>query len=126
MGKKAVYAASNERRTSERGDPLRSLSLWLEAARRMLAARAIAVGDSGGCLVTGAGAVRECEELAAWGTIHHKGLSASGPSIATVAVPGFAAFVTLSDATGVSDAALIELALGCHRILEQLPPRSST
>ena len=54
-----------DRRLDERRDCLLGLSRWLESARKLLNLDALALADSSGCLVAGAGSVQRCEEMAA-------------------------------------------------------------
>jgi hypothetical protein len=46
-------------------DPLEALLAELDRARREIEVEAIAIAEASGCLVGGAGAHRQCEELAA-------------------------------------------------------------
>ncbi|MGC4092100.1 MAG: hypothetical protein QM756_30305 [Polyangiaceae bacterium] len=99
-----------ERRVRRSSNPSEALVCWLEAVRHRLSLRSVALADSLGMLVAGAGPARECDELAAWAP-----LSDSAPfRMALARVPGFDAYVCAQ-----SDAleALATAAAGCSRIL---------
>jgi hypothetical protein len=57
---------STERRLARSADALVALGRLLDGSRRASEVDAVAVADPTGCLVTGSGAFRVCEELAAY------------------------------------------------------------
>src|SRR5207245_2621333 len=54
-----------ERRVCRSSDPLEALGIVLEASRRTCGPLALALADSSGLLIAGAGPARACEDLAA-------------------------------------------------------------
>lgn len=113
-----MTARGTERRRQRSSNAEQALALWLEAARRRAELGSVALADSVGMLVAGAGPARECDELAAWAPILHRG--EPGPvsrSLAAAKVPGFDAFVCAEDPRTPARALLDELAAGCSRIL---------
>lgn len=69
--------------------PLVRLSRLLEAARETARAEVLAVADPTGCLIAGAGAWADCEELAAWAPLLREPLdpSATPPGAANDTLP---------------------------------------
>jgi hypothetical protein len=65
--------ATIERRRHRTEDTLLALSRLLEAARQRNGLDALAVTDSTGLLLAGAGASRLCDELAAWAPVVARG-----------------------------------------------------
>jgi hypothetical protein len=70
-----------ERRRHRTEDTLEALTRLLEATRRQAGLQAVAVADTAGCLLAGAGASRLCEELAAWAPVVARG--AANDSVAS-------------------------------------------
>jgi hypothetical protein len=65
----AAQAPSQERRRHRSDDTLSALTRLLEAARNRAGLDALAIADTAGLLVAGAGASQTCEELAAWAPV---------------------------------------------------------
>ncbi|MFZ5894184.1 MAG: hypothetical protein ACOY0T_24195 [Myxococcota bacterium] len=106
-----------ERRVRRSSNPSEALACWLEAVRRRLAVRSVALADSLGMLVAGAGPARECDELAAWAPLQlHADVGPEGPpfKLSLARVPGFDAYVCAENA---ALEALATAAAGCSRIL---------
>src|SRR6188768_1956082 len=92
-----------ERRVQRSSNPSEALVCWLEAVRRRLALRSLALADSLGILVAGAGPARECDELAAWAPIRLRDVAwpeLPPFELSMAAVPGFDAYVC-AEATAV-------------------------
>lgn len=111
---------SPERRVQRSSDPAEALSWWLEATRRKTNLRSVALADSLGMLVAGAGPASECDELAAWAPVVLEGDKWPGEPPFTLSgtkIPGFDAYVCArgDDAEGALRAA--DAAAGCSRIL---------
>lgn len=107
-----------ERRVQRSSNPSEALACWLEAVRRRHALRSLALADSLGTVVAGAGPARECDELAAWAPLFMRNEpegSAAPFALSFAPVPGFDAFVC-TESTLESDA-LSAAAAGCSRIL---------
>jgi len=109
-----------ERRVKRSSNPQIALACWLEATRRRTNLSSLALADSLGILVAGAGPARECDELAAWaGVLSQGGGWPEKPpfEFSAVKVPGFDAYVCVEGTdearNGVAEAA----ATGCSRIL---------
>jgi hypothetical protein len=65
----AAHDPMLERRRHRSDDALSALTRLLEAARARAGLDALAVADTAGLLVAGAGASQTCEELAAWAPV---------------------------------------------------------
>jgi len=65
----AAHDPTLERRRHRSDDALSALTRLLEAARARAGLDALAVADTAGLLVAGAGASQTCEELAAWAPV---------------------------------------------------------
>jgi hypothetical protein len=65
----AAHDPTLERRLHRSDDALSALTRLLEAARARAGLDALAVADTAGLLVAGAGAAQTCEELAAWAPV---------------------------------------------------------
>jgi len=65
----AAHDPMLERRRHRSDDALSALTSLLEAARARAGLDALAVADTAGLLVAGAGASQTCEELAAWAPV---------------------------------------------------------
>lgn len=114
-----------DRRTARREDTLAALDELLDAVRRDSDFRALAVADSAGVLVAGAGAFSECEELAAWAPLAARSVAndtvptrlevvARKMMVRRLTIDGIE--VLLCGNGGQSDA-LRRAAVGCARIL---------
>jgi hypothetical protein len=110
-----TVVADGERRTSPRANSLKSLRLWLEACRRWSGVDALAVSDSSGCLIAGAGVSQLCEELAAL----------APPSLVSVSIASKANSQSIADGQAylcapigrLSQRTITRFAEGCARIL---------
>jgi hypothetical protein len=127
-------ASRVERRTSRSSDPLIALSRLLESTRARARLPALAVADSSGLLVAGAGAYQDCEELAAYAPLLMdtavandaveptlEALSTTS-SVRRVAVEDLEVLVCGRGDPAGRERALPELALGCQRILRTRRP----
>ena len=104
-----------ERRVSSRENSLESLSQWLESCRAREGLQALAVSDSSGCLIAGAGVARVCEELAALAPVALV-LAPKASQSNSQALAGGLAY--LSAPMGqLGQESLSRLACGCARIL---------
>lgn len=65
----AAHDPSLERRRHRSDDTLSALTRLLEATRARTGLDALAIADTAGLLVAGAGAAQTCEELAAWAPV---------------------------------------------------------
>ena len=65
----ATSGPASDRRLDRTSDALGALTKLVEASRRRAGLTAVAVTDSTGLLLAGAGAQKLCEELAAWAPI---------------------------------------------------------
>ena len=107
--------ANRERRTGPRVNSLKSLGRWLEACRRWSGVNALAVSDSSGCLIAGAGVSRLCEELAAL----------APPSLVSLSIASKANSQSIADGQAylcapigrLSQRSITRFAEGCARIL---------
>lgn len=107
-----------ERRVQRSTNPSEALACWLEAVRRRHALRSLALADSLGTVVAGAGPARECDELAAWAPLFladEETRSGAPFELSLVAVPGFDAYVCAEGAA--ANDVLSAAAAGCSRIL---------
>jgi hypothetical protein len=109
-----------ERRLDERHDCLRGLSRWLESARRTFELDALALADSSGCLVVGAGAAHRCEELAAFAPLSTTASEETGLSVSALAA---GAAWLCAPGHGVRADDWHSVAAGCLRILGWSDPR---
>ena len=111
---------SPERRVRRSENPQQALSWWLEASRRRTNVGSLALADSLGMLVAGAGPARECDELAAWGPVVLTGdpwPEAPPFPLSGVRVPGFDAFVCIEGRDETRKRLAEDVAAGCSRIL---------
>jgi hypothetical protein len=111
---------SPERRVQRSSDPSEALSWWLEATRRRSNLRSVALADSLGMLVAGAGPARECDELAAWAPVALSGnpWPESPPfTLSGAKVPGFDAYVCAEGSQSLTAPIAADAAAGCSRIL---------
>jgi hypothetical protein len=109
-----------ERRVQRSSNPSEALVCWLEAVRRRLDLRSLALADSLGILVAGAGPARECDELAAWAPLRLRDVAwpEMPPfELSLAPVPGFDAYVCAEGAAVANIEALESAAAGCSRIL---------
>jgi hypothetical protein len=109
-----------ERRIQRSSNPQQALACWLEATRRRTNLSSVALADSLGMLVAGAGPARECDELAAWAPIllSGDGWPESPPfALSTAKVPGFEAYVCVEGTDEDRSRAALDAAAGCSRIL---------
>jgi hypothetical protein len=110
---------SLERRQRRSDNCAEALALLLESTRERARLASVALSDRTGILVAGAGAARECDELAAWGPL----LGADGKpprgaeGLCGVKVRGLEAYLCATSAGGNPLPALTEAAEGCARIL---------
>jgi hypothetical protein len=107
-----------ERRRIRPSEPQKALLCFLEATRRRSDGRSVALADSLGMLVAGAGPARECEELAAWAPVVLGGRTPPGGlpfELSGAKVPGFDAYVCVQGLC--AEPALVNAAAGCSRIL---------
>ncbi|HEY3497770.1 MAG TPA: hypothetical protein VGK73_23895 [Polyangiaceae bacterium] len=130
----AVRDPSLERRRHRSEDALEALTRLLESARRRSGLEALAVTDSTGLLLAGAGASQLCDELAAWAPVMaHAPANDSVPNcldafesrtrLRRLRVDGFEIVVAcLGQERG--DAPLDAVSAGCQRILGSAPARS--
>lgn len=107
-----------ERRVRRSDNPKEALASWLESFRHRRALRSVALADSLGILVAGAGHARECDELAAWAPLSLADWPESPPfELSLAPVPGFDAFVCAQANDTTTELALADAAEGCSRIL---------
>ena len=109
-----------ERRVQRSSNPQVALACWLEATRRRTNLSSLALADSLGILVAGAGPARECDELAAWaGVLSQGGDWPERPpfEFSAVKVPGFDAYVCVEGADDARNGVALAAAAGCSRIL---------
>jgi hypothetical protein len=109
-----------ERRVKRSSNPQIALACWLEATRRRTNLSSLALADSLGILVAGAGPARECDELAAWaGVLSQGGGWPEKPpfEFSAVKVPGFDAYVCVEGTDEVRNGVAEAAATGCSRIL---------
>lgn len=109
-----------ERRVQRSANPQVALACWLEATRRRTSLSSLALADSLGILVAGAGPARECDELAAWaGVLSQGGDWPERPpfEVSAVKVPGFDAYVCLEGTDEARNSVALDAAAGCSRIL---------
>jgi hypothetical protein len=122
-----------ERRINRSSDALVALSRLLESTRARAHLPALAVADSSGLLVAGAGMFQDCEELAAYAPLLvHSKVSADdelalaslteASSVQRVAVDGLEVLVCGRGDAADCERALPELASGCQRILRTREP----
>lgn len=114
----AMQVHTPERRLQRSSNPSEALACWLEAVRQRHALRSLALADSLGTVVAGAGPARECDELAAWAPLFlgDEGTRAGAPfELSLVPVPGFDAYVCAESAA--ANDVLSAAAAGCSRIL---------
>lgn len=113
----AMNSHTPERRVQRSSNPSEALSCWLEAVRRRHALTSLALADSLGTVVAGAGPARECDELAAWAPLFlEEETRKSAPFALSLApVPGFDAYVCTESELPME--ALSTVAAGCSRIL---------
>jgi hypothetical protein len=110
----------SERRVQRSSNPQEALVCWLEASRKKTNLRSLALADSLGMLVAGAGPARECDELAAWAPVLLAGSPWPEPppfELATAKVPGFEAYVCIEGKDEARILAALDAAAGCSRIL---------
>ncbi|MEZ4224111.1 MAG: hypothetical protein R3B13_24395 [Polyangiaceae bacterium] len=124
-----------ERRFERRSDTLLALSRLLDAARRDGGLEALAVADSTGMLVAGAGFWRTCEELAALSPLHQATAAANDvvptrldviarrTQVRRLSIDGVEVLLSGIGGEDRQEAALARAAEGCERILAQ--PRRS-
>jgi hypothetical protein len=122
-----------DRRSSARSDVLGELGELLDAVRRDGALEALAVADSSGVLVAGAGAFGTCEELAAVAPIVLRAGAANDTvptridviarhmQVRRLTIDGIEVLLSASGERAAPDA-LARAAAGCARILGR-PPR---
>ena len=123
--------AAPERRKHRTEDALEALSRLLEAARRQSGLEALAVTDTTGLLLAGAGASQLCDELAAWAPVVARG--AANDTIAScldsfegrtrlrrLRVDGVE-IVVASLGHAEADGPLDAVSAGCRRILASQP-----
>jgi hypothetical protein len=109
-----------ERRVHRSSNPQIALACWLEATRRRTNLSSLALADTLGILVAGAGPARECDELAAWaGVLSHGSDWPERPpfEFSAVKVPGFDAYVCVEGADDARNGVALDAAAGCSRIL---------
>jgi hypothetical protein len=109
-----------ERRVQRSSNPQVALACWLEATRRRTNLSSVALADTLGILVAGAGPARECDELAAWAGV----LSSGGDwperppfEFSAAKVPGFDVYVCVEGADEARNGVALDAAAGCSRIL---------
>lgn len=121
---------TGERRSDRFADDDLALERLLDAERRRQRLRAVALADATGCLVAGAGAFAECEELAALAPLL-AAASAANDAIPTrldvlerrravrrLRLDGIEVLLCgQSDGDGAPE--LVALAAGCRRILQR-------
>lgn len=127
-------APTTERRRHRSEDALEALTRLLEATRRQNDLEALAVTDTTGLLLAGAGASQVCDELAAWAPVMaQKAANDSIPNcldafegrtrLRRLRVDGFEIVVACL-AQGRADAPLDAVSAGCQRILASGAPAS--
>ena len=109
-----------ERRVQRSSNPQVALACWLEATRRRTNLSSLALADTLGILVAGAGPARECDELAAWAGVLSAG--SNWPEqppfeFSAAKVPGFDAYVCVEGAGEARSSVALDAAAGCSRIL---------
>jgi hypothetical protein len=107
----------SERRVRRSSNPAEALALWLEASRQRTKLRNLVLADDLGILVSGAGAARECDELAAWAPLVLAHGEACGLPLEGVKLPGFEAYLCTEATSSGSAQLLSDVAAGCARIL---------
>ena len=122
---------ATERRQGRSTDTLVSLCRLLDATRRERGLAAVAVADSAGCLVAGAGASQLCEELAAITTLpandprlEELGFRGGKPPVRQLLIDGVEVSITALGAAGEADYA--RLSEGCRRILTERAGHAAT
>jgi hypothetical protein len=126
----ATFDPAADRRLDRTEDALGALTKLVEASRRRAGMTAVAVSDSTGMLLAGAGAHRLCEELAAWAPIvgrHADNDTVPGcldafegrTRLRRLAIDGFEIVVSLCGADSGTNAELDTVSAGCRRILRQ-------
>lgn len=106
---------NTERRAASRANSLKSLGRWLEACRRKSGLQALAVSDSSGCLIAGAGVSRLCEELAAMAPPAMVSVSLASKTNSQAIANGLA--YLCAPIGRLNQSALSRFAIGCARIL---------
>lgn len=108
-----------ERRVRRSRNLQEALGYWLEATRLRTRLSSIALADTQGMLVAGAGPASECDELAAWAPIVLENVDfPSAPPFVLQGerVNGFDAYVC-TGSSGAAPELLADTARGCSRIL---------
>jgi hypothetical protein len=105
---------------SVRRDPLKELCVYLESVRQRGGFRSLALADSEGLLIAGAGKYSECEELSALSA-----LRVSGPSHVLGRFPLLGSEVLLCAPEQGSSDVVTHVRRACERILGFARPRVS-
>ncbi len=126
----ASSAPTSDRRLDRTSDALGALTKLVEASRRRAGLTAVAVTDSTGLLLAGAGAQTLCEELAAWAPI--VGRHADNDTVPScldafegqtrlrrLAIDGFEIVVSFCGPSTGATHELDAVSAGCLRILRQ-------
>lgn len=113
----------SERRVRRSSDPAQALAWWLEANRLRSKLPNLALADDLGTLVSGAGAARECDELAAWAPIVLTGRAPveGARKLSGMKLPGFDAYICTDAELDPHAEVLSDVAAGCVRILGRSP-----
>jgi hypothetical protein len=126
----ATFDPNADRRQDRTEDALGALTKLVEASRRRAGIAAVAVSDSTGMLLAGAGAHQLCEELAAWAPIVGRHPDNDRfPScldafegrtrLRRLAIDGFEVVVCFGGADAGTSTELDAVSAGCRRILRQ-------
>jgi hypothetical protein len=127
----ASFAQDADRRVDRTEDALGALGKLVEASRRRTGLTALAVSDSLGLLLAGAGAHQLCEELAAWAPLVGRHADndtvpscldayEGRTSLRRLAIDGFEVVVSLCGSGAGTSAELDAVSAGCRRILKRI------
>jgi hypothetical protein len=113
-----------ERRQRRSPDPLTALGFILDTARQAQGFSALAVADSSGLLVAGAGRFADCEELAAHAPIQDpaKMIDCPPDAVEMVDIDGLEVLVAARSSGATPNLAAV--AQGCVRILGRKLPKA--
>lgn len=126
-----------ERRRVRSENPLRAMRLLLESARQAGGLQTLVVADETGCLVAGAGAFDDCEQLAAMAPLISAQQTAANDTVPTrldvlarrhevrrVTVDGLRVLICGQGGASQLHAIVEQAAAGCDRILGRRRPHA--